>query len=111
MPSIIRSVSVATTVTVENAIAGSAFEYMRQPGIVSAAITTTGAGAFITVNSGPDIVLEEAPCPVNAAWPVIPDQFYLNWGAAAGDRLVFRLRNPTGGTLVFLVIVNIQYTR
>jgi len=111
MPSIVKSVSLTTGTNSDNALAGSAFEYMRGPGIVSCAVTTTAAGAFVTINSGPDIVLEESPVPINAAWPVIPDQFYFNWGAAAGDRLVVRLRNPTGGTLVFIVVVNVQYTR
>lgn len=111
MPSIIRSVAVAAASTNDNAISGSAFEYMRGPGIVSAAIVTTASGCFITINSGPDIVLEESPCPVSAAWPLIPDSFYFNWGAAAGDRLVLRLRNTTAGSLTFIVVVNVQYTR
>lgn len=111
MPSIVRSTVVATTATNDNVLSGSAFEYMRGPGIVSAACVTTAAGGFVTINSGPDIILEESPCPVNAAWPLIPDQFYFNWGAAAGDRLVVRVRNTTGGNLTFITIVNIQFTR
>jgi hypothetical protein len=41
--------------------------------------------------------------------PIIPDHFYYNWGAAAGDRLLVRYRNPTGGALTLRVIANIQY--
>jgi hypothetical protein len=43
--------------------------------------------------------------------PIIPDHFYYNWGAAPGDRLVFRVRNPTGGAVVHRLVANIQYTR
>jgi hypothetical protein len=110
MPTIQRSTTVAAGATDNNLISGSAFEYMRGPGIVSCAFVASAAGAFITINSGPDVILEESEAFVSAL-PVIPDHFYYNWGAAAGDRLVLRARNPTGGGILFRVVVNVQYTR
>lgn len=110
MPTIQRTTTVAAGATNDNLLSGSAFEYMRGPGIVSAALVASGAGSFVTINSGPDVILEESEALVSAL-PVIPDNFYYNWGAAAGDRLVMRARNPTGAGIVFRSVVNIQYTR
>jgi hypothetical protein len=111
MPTIQREVSVAAGAVNENLLSGSAFEYMRGPGIVSAGVVASATGTFLTINSGPDIVLEEAPPAILATMPVIPDQFFYNWGAAAGDRLVLRVRNPTAGAITLRAVVNVQYTR
>lgn len=111
MPSIQKEVSVASGAVNENLLSGSAFEYMRGPGIVSAAVVAAATGSFLTINSGPDIVLEESAPMVLTTMPIIPDHFYYNWGAAGGDRLVLRVRNPTGGAIIHRAIVNVQYTR
>lgn len=111
MPTIQKEVSVGIGAVVENALSGSVFEYMRQPGIVSAAVVAAATGTFVTINSGPDVVLEESPPMVLTTMPIIPDHFYYTWGAAQGDRLVIRLRNPTAGAVIHRVVTNIQYTR
>lgn len=110
MPSIQKEVTVLAGAVNDNLVSGSAFEYMRGPGIVSAGVVAAATGCFLTIQSGPDIVLEESPPMVLATMPIIPDHFFYNWGAAGGDRLVFRLRNPTGGNIVVRCVVNIQYT-
>lgn len=111
MPSIQKETSVAAGAVNDNLASGSAFEYMRGPGIVSAAVVAAATGTFLTIQSGPDIVLEESAPMVLTTMPIIPDHFYYNWGAAGGDRLVFRVRNPTGGAVVHRLVANIQYTR
>lgn len=111
MPSIQKETSVAAGAVADNLASGSAFEYMRLPGIVSAGVVAAATGTFVTIQSGPDIVLEESPPMVLTTMPIIPDHFYYNWGAAQGDRLVFRVRNPTAGAVVHRLVANIQYTR
>lgn len=111
MPTIQKETAVAAGAVNDNLLSGSAFEYMRNNGIVSAGIVASATGGFLTLQSGPDIVLEESPPMVLGTMPVIPDHFFYNWGAAAGDRLVARFRNPTGGALTVRAVVNIQYTR
>lgn len=111
MPTIQKEISVGAGLVNDNMLSGSAFEYMRSNGIVSAAVSAAATGTFITINSGPDIVCEEAPPNVSTIFPLVPDNFVFNWGAAAGDRLVIRVRNPTGGAVIHRCIVNIQYTR
>lgn len=111
MPTIQKETSVAAGAVNDNLLSGSAFEYMRSNGIVSAACVAAATGTFVTIQSGPDIVLEESAPMVLTTMPIIPDHFFYNWGAAQGDRLVMRVRNPTGGAVIHRAIANIQYTR
>jgi len=107
MPVIQKTESVLTTVTLENAIAGSAFEFARTNQLVSIGVVCDTAGCFVTITNGADILLEESEAAVKATYPVIPDEMYYNDVAAQGDRLVIRLRNPTAGTVVFKVVCQV----
>jgi len=109
VPSIQRETVVAAGAVNDNLLSGSAFEYMRGNGVVSAGVVASATGGFITIQSGPDIVLEESPPMILTTMPIVPDHFYYNWAAAAGDRLLIRARNPTGGALTFRTVANIQY--
>jgi len=109
VPTIQKETSVAAGAVNDNLLSGSAFEYMRGNGVVSAGVVAAATGSFITIQSGPDIVLEESPPMVLTTMPIVPDHFYYNWAAAAGDRLLIRARNPTGGAVVHRVVANIQY--
>lgn len=107
MPVIQKTDSVLTTVTVENALSGSAFEFARTNQLVSIGVVCNTAGCFATITNGSDILLEESEVAVKATYPVIPDEMYYNDVATQGDRLVIRLRNPTGGTVVFKTVCQI----
>lgn len=107
MPVIQKTDSVLTTVTLENALSGSAFEFARTNQLVSIGVVCDTAGCFATITNGSDILLEESEVAVKATYPVIPDEMYYNDVAAQGDRLVIRLRNPTGGTVVFKTVAQI----
>lgn len=107
MPVIQKTDTVATTVTLENALAGSAFEFARTNQLVSIGVVSDTAGTFATITNGADILLEESEVAVKSTYPVIPDEMYYNDVATQGDRLVIRLRNPTGGNVVFKTVVQI----
>jgi len=109
MPTIQKETAVAAGAVNDNLLSGSAFEYARSNAIVSIGCVSSAAGAFITIQSGPDVVLEESPPAVATTFPVIPDQMYYNFAANAGDRLVVRFRNPTGGSLTARLVANITY--
>lgn len=109
MPTIQRETVVAAGAVNDNLLSGSAFEYMRGNGVVSCGVVASATGGFVTIQSGPDIVLEESPPMILTTMPIIPDHFFYNWAAAAGDRLLVRARNPTGGALTFRSVANIQY--
>lgn len=107
MPVIQKTDSLLTTVTLENALSGSAFEFARTNQLVSIGVVCNTAGCFATITNGSDILLEESEVAVKATYPVIPDEMYYNDVATQGDRLVIRLRNPTGGTVVFKTVCQI----
>lgn len=107
MPVIQRETSVAAGAVVENALSGSAFEFARQNILVSMGVTAAATGTFVTINSGTDIVLEESQPYVATVFPIIPDQMFYTDVAAMGDRLVVRLRNPTGGAVIHRTLVQI----
>lgn len=108
MPTMQFETPVAAGATVANAFSGSAFEFMRVNSLVSLGCTASATGCFISITSGSDVILEESPPVVKATPPVIPDEMYYNDFAAPGDRLVLRLRNPTGGPVTFRGIANVQ---
>jgi hypothetical protein len=80
---------------------------MRAPAIVSIGVLASATGSFITVQLGPTILLEESPPAVNTVMPKIPDDFTFTGAAAPGDRLVLRVRNPTGGAITIRAIAQI----
>lgn len=96
-----RETSVAAGAVNDNLFSGSAFEYARNPGIISVGCVASATGGFITLQAGPTIVLEESPPTVKTTMPVVPDDFLYTAAIAPGDRLVLRARNPTGGALTF----------
>lgn len=112
MPVMFRTGSLATGIAAPNVWTGSAFEYVRENSLLSLGIVTPGAagGLLALINVGSDVVAEEFAVPFldpavagyNA--PIIPDQFYFQDAAAAGDRIVTAVRNPTGGTLTYSAV-------
>lgn len=109
MPAIQKETSVAAGATNDNIFSGSAFEFMRANGIIALACVASATGGFITIQAGPDVVLEESPPTVKTSMPTVPDDFLYQFAAAAGDRLLLRARNPTGGALTFRSVAQITY--
>lgn len=107
MPVIQKEISVAAGATEENALTGSAFEFLRRNAIVSTGVTAAATGCFVTIQSGADIVLEESPALVETRFPRIPDEMAYNDVGVQGDRLVVRLRNPTAGAIIMRVLVQV----
>lgn len=102
-----RETAVAAGAVNENLLAGSAFEFARQNSLVSIGISQSATGGFATINAGADVVAEEFSPPIAAVYPIIPDDMYFSDVAAAGDRLVIRYRNPTGGALTVRVVAQV----
>lgn len=107
MPVIMRETVVAAGATNDNVINGSAFEFARSRQIVSIGITASVTGGFTTIQSGSDVVLEEAPPYVATTFPIIPDQMFYTDVMEQGDRLVIKVRNPTAGAITFRTVVQL----
>jgi hypothetical protein len=102
-----KETSVAAGAVNDNLLSGSAFEYVRQQGVVSIACVASATGGFITIQAGPTLILEESPPTLKTVMPVIPDDFLYQSAVVPGDRLVIRARNPTGGAVVFRAVVQV----
>lgn len=107
MPVIQRETSVAAGAVNDNLLSGSAFEFLRQNSLVSIGVTAAATGTFVTIQSGSDVVAEEFPPAIQTRFPIIPDEMYYSDVGAAGDRLVVRGRNPTGGAVIIRVLAQI----
>ena len=105
MPMILVEEAVATTVTVPNLVSGSAFEFARVRQVVSMGWVQSATGGFFTLQAGSDVIAEEFMGPIKTAYPIIPDDMYFTDVMEAGDRLVVRYRNPTGGSLTVRGVV------
>lgn len=108
MPVIQRAESVAAGATVQNTIAGSAYEFARNRSVISVGVTQSATGMFVAIQSGSDIVAEEFEPFILTTPPIIPDHMYYNDVMEMGDRLVIRVRNPTGGALTIRTLVQIS---
>lgn len=105
MPMIMIEQSIAAGAANINLASGSAFEFARQRQVLSVGLVQSATGMFGTIQAGSDVIVEEFSIPILTTYPVIPDQMYFNDVMEAGDRLVIRVRNPTGGALIARAVV------
>lgn len=108
MPMIMIEQAVAAGTTNSNLVAGSAFEFARGRQVVSVGIAQSATGAFVTIQAGADVIVEEFSPPILTRYPIIPDEMYFTDVMENGDRLRITFRNPTGGPLTARVVVQIS---
>jgi len=103
-----KETAVAAGQVNDNLFSGSAFEYVRQAGVVSIGVVASATGGFVTIQAGPTLILEESPPTVKTSMPIVPDDFLYQSAVVPGDRLVLRARNPTGGALTFRAVAQLS---
>ena len=112
MPMIRKIVTIPASSSVDNLITGSIYEFLPWNAAINLGVTSeTGAGPgdlLVTVNSGSDTVLEEAPVNNTNKMPIIPDDMDIQDVAAAGERLVIKVRNTTAGDLDAFLLVQLS---
>jgi len=108
MPAIFVEIALLTASVNNNIYSGSAFEFSRGRNVVSIGIVQSATGMFATLQAGSDIIVEEFSLPIKTTYPIIPDEMYFTDVMENGDRLVGRVRNPTGGTLTVRSVVQMQ---
>jgi hypothetical protein len=102
-----RTATLASGGQVANIWSGSAFEFLPGNAIVSMGINAT-AGTLGTINAGGTSVLEESVMATGTDFPTIPDDMFYTFAGVQGDRLVTSIRNPTGGTITYFALAQIQ---
>lgn len=108
MPMIPVEVSILAGAVNVNLVAGSAFEFARTRQVVSVGVAQSATGMFCTIQAGGDIIAEEFSLPILTRYPIIPDEMYFTDLMEQGDRLVIRVRNPTGGALTARAMVQMS---
>jgi hypothetical protein len=110
MPSILVQTTDAAAGATVNPLANSQYEYLPFDAYCEFAIyADTGDTFTVSVFSGSDVLMQNAPMPVLAtASPILyPDHFYLNDVAAAGERLGVQAVNGSVGVADFRTLVRI----
>lgn len=110
MPTIFHRTTGAAAGATINALQGSQYEFLPFDAFVEfAAYADTGDTWFANIFSGTDVLVEGADLPILAtASPILyPDHYYLNDGAAAGEKLGIRCVNNTGAAADFRAQVRI----
>ena len=109
-PSILVQTTAAAAGATVNPLANSQYEYLPWDAFVEFAVyADTGDTWTLSVFSGSDLLMQNAPMPILAtAAPIIyPDHFYLNDAAAGGERLGVQALNGTGAAADFRTLVRI----
>ena len=110
MPSILVATTDAAAGATVSPLQGSQYEYLPFNAFVEFAVyADTGDTWTLSVFSGSDVLMQNAPMPILAtATPIIyPDHFFLNDTALAGERLGVQAVNGTGAVASFRTLVRI----
>ena len=110
MPSILITTTDAVDGSTTNPLIGSQYEVLSFDAFVEFAVYADSNDTFtLSVFSGSDVLMQNSTMPILAtAVPIIwPDHFFLNDGAAAGERLGVQAVNNTGGIGSFRTMVRI----
>jgi len=110
VPMIMVETSVAAGAVNNNLVAGSAFEFAKVQSVVSVGLVQSVTGGFGTIQAGSEILAAEFSVPILTSYPIIPDNMYFTDVMQAGDRLVLRYRNPTGGAITARAVVQMTAT-
>lgn len=106
-----RITTLAAGAFIDNALAGSAFEFAKGPSIVSQGIIASAAGILATIQAGGQSIMEESPVKTGANFPNAEEDMFYNYGVIGGDRLVLRLRNTSAASIDIRHLTQIQPAR
>jgi hypothetical protein len=106
------SLLTATALNPNNIWAGSAYEYLGGPSLISIGVITPAAagGLLSSTTVGGVTIAEEYLVPTDnrgaaaGAGPLASDDFQIQAAGGAMQRIVSTLRNPTGGTLTYSAV-------
>lgn len=101
------SVSVGAGVTNNNVIAGSQFEFLPRNCLVEFGLVASATGLLLDISSGGDLLGQSYTPSTQNRVPIYPDDFTLVDVGLAGERIVVKAYNPTGGALTLFYSIRI----
>lgn len=100
-----RSDSIGANSVNDNVIAGNQFEFAPTRAIVEFAVIGSATGLEVDVLIGARSVVTRMLPSLQNRFGIYPDDFTLRGGAQAGERVIVRVRNTTGGALTAFTTV------
>lgn len=100
MPVMQGSVSVAANDVSANILAGELFEFLSRPSRIVVYTTGSATGLNSTLLVGGLAFANDQAISLQNRFPLVPDDFFVDAGGFAGERLVLTFRNTTAGALV-----------
>lgn len=106
MPSLAVRTALAANQRV-NTLSGSQFEIAPFNAYLEAAVQADATGVLITVQTGSDVVQEEAPAQLGTinTQPKYPDDYYVKDVVGAGERINVIARDTSGAARVVMTNV------
>jgi hypothetical protein len=91
--------SVAANGTVPNAVVGKIHEFLQGPSRVRFYATASAVGLNMTILIGSRTFMQDQEVSAQNRLPIVPDDWVVDGGGVAGQRVVVQYRNTTGGAI------------
>lgn len=108
LDTVFKSAAVAANTTTDNILAGESIEFPRLRAALEILATGSAAGLLLYVQVGSRVVMDYQEIPDTNRYPFAPDDLILQAAAGAGERIIIKLRNGTGGSLTYKVKAFLQ---
>lgn len=100
--------SVAANTTIANCLSGKSAEFLQEDSIVRLYATASAVGMNYTLLVGSEVGVEDQEVSAAGVMPLVPDHLLAEVGGFAGDRVVVKLHNTTGGAITAYTRVEIE---
>lgn len=92
-------VALLTATINDNILAGNQFEFVPTRSIIEFGLVGSATGLECDVLIGSRAIITRMLPSIANRFPIYPDDYTMKAGAMGGERIIIRVRNPTGGTL------------
>lgn len=99
------SAAVAANTVNDNVLAGNQYEFAPTRSIVEFGVVGSATGLEVDVLIGSRSIVTRMLPSIQNRFAIYPDDFPLKGAALAGERIIVRVRNTTGGALTAFVSV------
>lgn len=108
MPRMTDIRTVGANAIVNNILTGKIHEFASRPSVVRLLITAGAVGLFTSFLIGGEAVVQDQEVGSANRFPLDPDDFFAEFGASVGDRVVVQLRNSTGAGILVQSVVDVS---
>lgn len=99
--------SVVANAVITNVLTGKVHEFLSRPSAVRLYACGSAVGLNATLIVGNVTAMQDQEVNAQNRMPIVPDDFVVEAGGLAGERVVVSLRNTTGGAITAFTRVEI----